>query len=550
MKKIPTILATVTLVGGLGMGVFMPEVTAMSYVKSESVNTAVNNEDSIDVGMVKVHDISFKRQQVHFEPKLASGWYAKKVIISGLDYENGFTETDAEAGYESMGEEKADWELRFATYDLNGSTNSYLALQNGGFGANATKVLYYALLVGDGTMSDNGKLEWGEREAWIRGKIDYRSCAALEGFDMQTMYCVENESESLEDEITYVPYIISTGERLSVDMSKVKPWVQEWKEIQEKRLNDVREDMSGLERYLTMAVYKMDTADLTLDGLEKTLPKTAWADEGVLGQVRQLRQMVEYLRNYYNNINAGTANEADKKITQLEARIHELEVERGDRETLLSQSQERVAELERELIVREENVLEMREENERLKSEVERFQSELKVCSEAASGNAGNGNSSGNVDSDNGGSDVSSGENVNSDRADIVVGNDAVIGGDIDNETVPMVSVTGGASATSGQSYQNITPKAISEASEGRQVDEMDKMADADEKASDGLLEANGGSLQGASEEDNDMEGVKVPDLGVIGQRGWWWLLIPVLLGLGFLGLWLKRAFFMARTKE
>lgn len=507
MKKIPVLLSTMTVVGSLGLGALLPGTT-LTYAKDAEINLMAAAED---IGYIYTEAIYPARQQVDIRGILNSGWFVKRIIVSGLDYENGFTESDAEAGWNDIGLEKADWELRFADYETNGSSDVWLTLKNGGLSANRTRVLYYAVLVGEGTRNSNGVVEWAGEETWIRGKMDYRSCAASSVFNEATMYCLNRSS--LQDTPVYVPYLSNGKPVETIEGEEIRSWEQEWREIQEKRLSDTRSEMSNLERYLTNALSMLDMADQTLGGLEITLPNTTWADEMTINQVHQLQQTVAYLQSYYKNINVGGGQ--DEELLELQRQISELENERVE---LLAQLEEAKGELgrlqEENSTLRDENGV-LRDENNTLRNEVgvlEDDKRELLAKIELCGTN----------NDDSGGLD---GSNIDADTG--------VVGGGISNV------VASNNVGVNGSNMQDITPKATFSPSEGSSEINLDQMAENDKNALDGQLVAN--EAKNAEIEQEEIS-VEVPKLGVAGVRAWWWLLIPLLVCLGSLGFRLKRA--------
>lgn len=508
MKKIPMFLSTVTVVAGLGTQLLMPGVVALDSAADSDISMLTLAED---VGYVHSEGVYVSRRQVNIQTWLKSGWFTKRVVISGLDYENGFTEADAEAGWSSINSEKADWELRFADFNAEGSPNILLPLRNGGFSANKTGVLYYAVLVGSGVQNGTD-VEWGEEEVWLRGKLDYRSCAALSVFNSDTMYC--SNVAAHQSTPTYVPRLTATGETVQFEKDEqIRSWAEEWRGIQEKRLGDTRNDMGNLERYLTMAVYMMDMADSTLEGLRKTLPNTEWADEMTMSQLQQVEQMVAYLRDYYNNLNA---SEFKKTQQELEAKIRELETEKESLTTQLVLEQEN---REKELNMVKMELSQSKDENEALHSEIERLRAEKKEL-EQGIGNCSNSGDNGTM-----GDNDEAGGSMDDNGTNNGAGNGTALKQDVTDITV---------------STSNVASEGSSEVSEGLLGQNVGSIAENEQNAVEGQLGGNGAKSEDFLPTETDVE---LPKLGERSFRAWWWLLIPILVCLGSLGLWLKRAF-------
>ena len=271
--------------------------------------------------------------------------------------------------------------------------------------------------------------------------------------------------------------------------------------------------MGNLERYLTMAVYMMDMADSTLEGLRKTLPNTEWADEMTMSQLQQVEQMVAYLRDYYNNLNA---SEFKKTQQELEAKIRELETEKESLKTQLVLEQEN---REKELNMVKMELSQSKDENEALHSEIERLRAEKKEL-EQGIGNCSNSGDNGTM-----GDNDEAGGSMDDNGTNNGAGNGTALKQDVTDITV---------------STSNVASEGSSEVSEGLLGQNVGSIAENEQNAVEGQLGGNGAKSEDFLPTETDVE---LPKLGERSFRAWWWLLIPILVCLGSLGLWLKRAF-------
>lgn len=306
---------------------------------------------------------------VRFEIKLDEGWQVRRILIAQRDYEKGYTEEEADLAARDLGlDVDYTWAkvLQDITYD-NTIMNKGLGVTAGTLVDNLPNQLYYALQVSHRVTHDDGSVTW-EDNWWIRGKLDYRTCAHSKKFNVQTTYC---SRAMLEDgKYMFVPYSSSTNKPIvSPGDEEIESWDDEWLRVQTERLDKAQDAVNVLNYNLRQAVRIMDTNEKVLAGLEVTLPKGG-GSEAQMRQVENLKQMLMELREYYASLGSDGDNQAMLELLQGQKR--ELEAKLQEMTSKLTMLEER------EVKLRDENGT-LRQKNEECQQEVETLKTEIET---------------------------------------------------------------------------------------------------------------------------------------------------------------------------
>lgn len=343
MRKTLFLLSTMILASG-GIKNAMPVVTSTNEQGrvNEMAKTILNNDpisgnklsllaengqnDEIfltenDVNSkFNILSVDFKSNQIGVRIYEREGWQIKRVVMAYRNYEGGVTEAEADASLATLGEKDDEKWKGMWDYDAKGvpSLYHYMVPREDGkvvkIGENLTDVLYYA--VEYGTKTSNNGTEW-ENEWWSRGKINYRNCVHSSVFDPETMICV-NEGDGT--------YGVRTSDYDMIEMpvETVISWNEEWNAVQLQRYREMQERLGGLKNDLYNLLDVLDGVDKVLAGLEVTLPKSEGMDNLEMIKVgnTKLQELSKELREYFTNLDGGSAGEAE--IKRLEREKEEL----------------------------------------------------------------------------------------------------------------------------------------------------------------------------------------------------------------------------------
>ncbi len=417
MKKTAIVLSAVTLgmsgfggvyawalgVGEAGMGeanLVSQEVEQenLSVTRIKSVDNASVLAQSADNSDIIYHGTNISNRYVKFdalrtntekadiylsEPK--SGMAAERIRLVYRDYEKGISEVEADAKLETLEDEATDWAVDVINYQTpRYGTNWFLVTKKGELMKNRTGQLYYAVKFTE--MDTTSSTKWGEESIWVRGKLDYRDCAASSMYDQKTMYCAMQEVAGT-DRFQYVMKDAVTNKVVnSPENETTMTWDEEWLKQQTEKYEQVYQAVRDLAGVLAGAEGILDANEEILT--EVKLAVNSLGDEaakqGLLEQIKGVEEMIANIRGeYLVKVDTG----------ELEERIRILETEKAglliEKEQVVAEKQELEREkirleqekskLEQEKGELEQGKTEVEQEKERLEQEKGRLEQEQAV---------------------------------------------------------------------------------------------------------------------------------------------------------------------------
>ncbi len=155
-------------------------------IAGDAIAASVSNVDDVTISAVEANgaDSRFQITELNLETgkfayRLAfwdtEGRSMQRTVVATVNYEQGYTESDADTGLELLGIERPKWvrNIDDRTYNsgMTGGAFGDFSLTNFNLlKNNRLDILYYAVLFAN---PNNDMVE----PIWIRGKLDYRSCA-------------------------------------------------------------------------------------------------------------------------------------------------------------------------------------------------------------------------------------------------------------------------------------------------------------------------------------------------------------------------------------
>lgn len=296
MKKIPIALAGLSILGAANS-----MLINSTYAATEDIPIVVqSNNDTLYMG-ANHYDSRFNldffmlttsvmRFNVDFS---ATNQYIKRMVLVYYDYENGVTETEADAELPNLGKEAYDnWAVKIDDMDeMRAGKPTTTVLNSNSYARaidNKTDLIYYAVEYGTKETMPNGATKWSDT-AWIRGKLDYRRCVHSAGVDLTKGPICTGKKDPNSDKIALFV------KDKPVDQNVIS-WPEEWREIQAERLDRLEKAIEELEELdeegnLTFELLEeaSESLDQLFDSLGTTLPKT----EGVEKMLEKLRDLAD-----------------------------------------------------------------------------------------------------------------------------------------------------------------------------------------------------------------------------------------------------------------
>lgn len=525
MKKLPILLSTIAVTAS-GVGA-MTTLALDTAKETESTGGLVapaieDQANELDVlnrvanaydNRAYISAVDEKESKAVFTFGLPEGWTVGRVVVARYKFEAGVLESEADTKMEGLGTSaEQDWAVILS--DKEGSFGQWLytaGFATGSFPAQNPNILYYAVRV-----KRKEAVEGEINEYWIRGKVNYRACQKSTIFDEKTMTCgLKKKLAGTErgfqmqtrSPIAYVDY---------PENDTFQSWHDEWLEIQETKWQAASLKYDTLNTNLRKAAEYLDNLDKTMAELGQVVPTITGADS-LLTRTQNLTNSVVKLREYYNFL-LGSNNQTEietwkEKIKTLEGEKAGLESANGtlkaEKEDLQMQNQAigaqnlalegKIAELEQKLV------------------ELEKNQNQ---------GGQGNQGSQGGQDNPD-----NQGENNKNDN------NQTNAGGSGQDE------MTGGSS--SGLSQGAVKAPAVIE-NKSKTTETIIKTVTVEAKTEKDQEKTEPKVTLTSTQTDEkpaETENLEVPTLGGEAEKfSWWWLLIPVVMAAGGIGMWLRRA--------
>lgn len=259
IKKVAIMAVTLGVMGGIG-SLALPVVAVGGDVAGlgESVAGVEGSNERWEEGLfLEANVINTDLQIGYLYPmhNYMTVWLTpsktralKRLVVAYYDYEQGVTETEADAGLATLGEDAAEWAV--VMYDeeywlgMDGHNpvelSGFEVMVEGEFTDNKRDLLYYAAEFGEPELLEDGTTGW-KNTVWLRGKYDYRSC--IHGPDFKPELpnyvglptCFSREGKNGK-------YMITATEGGEV-AAGILTWEEEWRQIQLERLQGVVVEM-------------------------------------------------------------------------------------------------------------------------------------------------------------------------------------------------------------------------------------------------------------------------------------------------------------------
>ena len=358
MKKLPLFLST-AMVATTSLGVLAPVVLAndggvrdnlleagvLQGTRSLALAESVLYPDRLYTDtnhMIKELMptlIDQKSNEIYLQDVMAGDWRPQWLTIGWMDYENGVTEAQADAGLERLGTQDCkDWAVIYSDGEITQTSLSGYAKRTNKavkLADNKSDMLYYAVRWAREVRGEDGTVVL-EDDHWVRGKIDYRRCVHSDVYKKEVTRCRQIKAatdatygfEVQENSGSYrvIPY--SEGE-------VVMTWDEEWRKILTERSKEYSDKMAALVEFLSKPDEFLDNVDAVVMKMLKVLPGMEDMSR-VLTETQGTERNAKLARELYKKLlDEGDDNTQvlQQMITQLEAQKAALEVTKTELET-------------------------------------------------------------------------------------------------------------------------------------------------------------------------------------------------------------------------